>query len=115
MNNIVHRELRRAFEKITVVADEIGSSDYMHSFCEYVNKQQDMPNLFGDAEFRFENSKGNIGIQLADLISGTLSYVLIDTNGRMIHPPIWRFLRKKPYALKCILRLTTLTYWRIVQ
>ena len=28
---------------------------------------------------------------------------------------IWRFLRKKPYALKCILRLTTLTYWRIVQ
>ena len=34
MNNIVHREFRRAFEKITVVADEIGNSDYMQSFCE---------------------------------------------------------------------------------
>lgn len=37
MNNIVHREFRRAFEKITVVADEIGNSDYMQSFCEYVS------------------------------------------------------------------------------
>lgn len=75
MNNIVHRELRRAFEKITVVADEIGSNDYMQSFCEYVSKRQDMPDLFGDAKFSFENSKGNVGIQVADLISGTLSYV----------------------------------------
>ena len=94
MNNIVHRELRRAFEKITVVADEIGSSDYMHSFCEYVNKQQDMPNLFGDAEFRFENSKGNIGIQLADLISGTLSYVF-DRHKRADDTPAYLEILKE--------------------
>lgn len=36
MNNIIHRELRRAFEKITVVADEIGSNEYMQGFCQYV-------------------------------------------------------------------------------
>ena len=36
MNNIVHRELRRAFKQIVVVADEIGSNEYMQSFCEYV-------------------------------------------------------------------------------
>lgn len=29
MNNIVHRELRRAFEKITIVADEIGGNEYI--------------------------------------------------------------------------------------
>lgn len=31
MNNIVHRELRRAFKQIVVVADEIGSNEYMQS------------------------------------------------------------------------------------
>lgn len=29
MNNIVHKELRRAFQTITIIADEIGGSDYM--------------------------------------------------------------------------------------
>lgn len=75
MNNIVHRELRRAFEKITVVADEIGSNEYMQSFCKYVSDHQDMADLFGDAKFSFENSKNDVRIQVADLISGTLAYV----------------------------------------
>lgn len=75
MNNIVHKELRRAFEKITIVADEIGSNEYMQSFCDYVDRHQDLPDLFGDAKFTFQNSKNSIGIQLADLISGTLAYM----------------------------------------
>lgn len=75
MNNIVHRELRRAFEKITIVADEIGSNEYMQSFCDYVSRHQDLPNLFGDAMFCFENSKSDVRIQMADLISGTLACV----------------------------------------
>lgn len=75
MNNIVHKELRRAFEKITVVADEIGSNEYMQSFCQYVSNHQDMPDLFGDALFSFENSKNDVRIQMADLISGTLGWV----------------------------------------
>jgi len=75
LNNIVHRELRRAFEKITVVADEIGSNEYMQSFCRYVDKHQDMADLFGDAMFSFRNSKDDVCIQIADFISGTLAYV----------------------------------------
>ena len=74
MNNIVHRELRRAFEKIVVVADEIGTNEYMQSFCQYVRNHQDLPNLFGDAQFGFESSKSDVRIQIADLISGTLAY-----------------------------------------
>ena len=75
MNNIVHKELRRAFEKITIVADEIGSNEYMQSFCKYVDRHQDMPDLFGDAKFSFEKSENDVRIQIADLISGTLAYV----------------------------------------
>lgn len=86
MNNIVHRELRRAFEKITIVADEIGNNEYMQSFCQYVSNHQDMPDLFGDAMFRFENSKYDVRIQIADLISGTFAYVF-DRNKKSDNTP----------------------------
>ncbi|WP_304433251.1 DUF3800 domain-containing protein [Acutalibacter muris] len=75
MNNIVHKELRRAFNKVTIIADEIGSNEYMQSFCQYVINHQDMPNLWGDADFSFQNSKNDVGLQVADFISGTLAYM----------------------------------------
>ena len=75
MNNLVHSELRRAFQSITVVADEIGSNDYMKSFCEYVSARQEAKSFFGDVEFSFECSHDDVRIQIAYLISGTLSYV----------------------------------------
>lgn len=86
MNNIVHRELRRAFEKIVVVADEIGTNEYMQSFCQYVRNHQDLPNLFGDAQFGFESSKSDVRIQIADLVSGTLAYAY-DTHKRSDDAP----------------------------
>lgn len=73
MNNIVHNELRSAFENITVVADEIGNKEYMKSFCKYVINKQDMPNLFGDMKFTFEESKKDARLQIADFISGSLA------------------------------------------
>ncbi len=73
MNNIVHKELRRAFPMLTIVADEVGGSEYMQSFSKYVAARQDIPNLFGETQFYFENSLGDVLIQLADLISGTLA------------------------------------------
>ena len=59
-NNIVHKELKRAFREITIVADEIGGSEYMQSFAKYVKERQDIPNLLNDAAFRFENSKNDV-------------------------------------------------------
>lgn len=73
LNNIVHKELRRAFKLLTITADEIGGSDYMQSFSQYVKNKSDIPNLFGDAEFYFENSGNDILIQLADLICGSIA------------------------------------------
>lgn len=74
VNNLVHQDLRLAFKKITIIADEIGSNDYMKSFCKYIKTKQDTPDLFGEANFCFKNSKNDVGIQIADFVSGTLSY-----------------------------------------
>jgi len=79
MNNIVHKELRHAFDKITIIADEIGENDYMESFCKYVDERQDVANLFGEANFMFQKSHEDVRIQVADFISGTLGRIY-DTN-----------------------------------
>jgi len=39
LNSIVYSELSVNFKKMKIVADEIGSSDYMKSFYSYVKKQ----------------------------------------------------------------------------
>lgn len=95
MNNIVHKELRRAFKQITVVADEIGGSEYMQSFCQYVNNHQDLPDLFGDAQFCFQNSKEAVCIQIADLVSGTLSYVYDRHKRSDQNPDYYQILKNK--------------------
>ncbi|WP_312106981.1 DUF3800 domain-containing protein [Lachnoclostridium sp.] len=74
VNNLVHKELRYAFKKLVVCADEIGGNEYMKSFCNYVKDNEDIPNLFGEREFYFQDSKNNVLIQLAGFISGTLSF-----------------------------------------
>jgi hypothetical protein len=79
-NNLVHKELRHAFKFLTVCADEIGNNDYMQSFSEYVKEREDIPTLFGDREFYFDDSKNSVLIQLADFISGTLSFVFEESK-----------------------------------
>lgn len=75
MNNIVHKELRKAFNNLTVVADEIGNNDYMESFKKYFEEHSEPFNLFGESELWFEDSKSDPLVQIADFMSGTLAYV----------------------------------------
>lgn len=73
LNNIVHKELRRAFANVVVMADEIGGSEYMKSFSSYFREKSDIPTLFGDASFYFNKSDNNVCVQLADIIAGTIA------------------------------------------
>ena len=95
MNNIVHKELRAAFKNLVVVADEIGGSDYMQSFCKYVEEHSEFPNLYGESEFSFENSKSEVIVQLADLISGTLSFYMMNIKRMRVFPTIKKSLKIK--------------------
>jgi len=94
VNNIVHRELIKAFRLLTVAADEIGGSEYMQSFSKYVIDNQDIPNLLCEADFYFENSSNDVLIQLADLISGTLGH-LYDSNKQKKEIPNYQNILSK--------------------
>ena len=73
LNNIVHKELRKAFSNLVVVADETGRSDFIQSFSSYFREKSDIPTLFGDASCYFIKSDNNVCIQLADIIAGTIA------------------------------------------
>ena len=66
--------MRIAYSNLAITADEIGDNDYLQSFAEYVKSKEIPLDLFDNSQFRFENSKYNVILQLADVISGSLAY-----------------------------------------
>lgn len=73
LNGLLYKELYRTFPQLTLTVDEHGGNDYMQSFKSYVQKRH-IRNLFGGSDFLLENSSGDIFIQLADFIAGTLGH-----------------------------------------
>lgn len=94
VNNIVHKELRNAFSKITICADQLGGNKYMVSFSKYVKSNEEVSNLFGEREFYFQDSKNSVMIQLADFISGTLSFVYEEIKQEKEAPNYLKLLNK---------------------
>lgn len=74
LNQLVHKELRLAFNELVVCADEVGGNDFIKSFARYIKSKEVPLDLFGECMFRFEDSKKNILIQVADFVSGSLAY-----------------------------------------
>ena len=74
LNNIVYQELRTTYSNLIITADEVGGNDYLQSFADYVKSKEIPLDLFDYSLFKFDNSKHNAIIQLADIISGSLAY-----------------------------------------
>lgn len=100
VNNLVHKELRYAFKKLTICADQVGGNEYMESFSAYVKEHEEAADLFGDRDFYFEDSKNNVLIQLADFISGTLSFVFEENKRSEEMPDYMQIINKSFIDLK---------------
>ena len=74
INNLAYQELRTSFSNLVITADEVGENDYLKSFAEYIKKREVPLSLFEKSLFRFENSKDNLIIQIADIVAGSLAY-----------------------------------------
>lgn len=75
-NSKIYNELYTNFKDITIVADNIGGSEYIHEFTSYVSQQQTFTqlSLFDDHKFMMTDSKKSYVVQIADIISGSLAY-----------------------------------------
>lgn len=72
LHSLVDRELFSVFPDILVVADEHGGKEFKEGFIKYIYKRH-VPDLFNLSEFRFSNSKSDLFVQVADIITGSLA------------------------------------------
>ncbi len=72
LNGLLYEELHNYFPKLELHADEHGSKEFMDGFKKYLAKEH-IPNLLGEYDFGFGNSKSEVLIQLADFICGTIA------------------------------------------
>ena len=72
--------LYTTYPKLQILQDEIGTSDFMDSFKNYVHEHRPQMNLFNQYSFDFINSKDELLIQLADFIAGSIAKSLLDNN-----------------------------------
>ena len=77
LNGVLYKELYNTFPKLELIVDEHGGNDFMASFKKYVQNNH-IRTLFEGSEFHIQKSQNQLGVQLADLMAGTLGYIFDD-------------------------------------
>jgi len=72
INQMLYDRIANEYSDLHVIADTIGGQEYMASFEQYLKGK--MPNLLSNFSHSFGDSASTPLLQLADLISGTLSF-----------------------------------------
>ena len=79
LNGILYKELYRTFPQLELKVDEHGANDFMRSFKKYVETNH-IRTLFTGSDFNIARSQNEVGIQLADIVAGTLGYIFDETK-----------------------------------
>lgn len=74
LNGILYKDIFRTFPQIELIVDEHGENDFMRSFKKYVENNH-IRTLFSGSDFIIQKSQNELGIQLADIVAGTLGYI----------------------------------------
>lgn len=75
LNNIFYQELRSIYPSLSIVVDGVGAKEFATEFTKYVNSHRKPISLFDMEDFSVVDSQQNSGVQLADLVAGTLAYI----------------------------------------
>ena len=71
INKQLYNALKTSYPKLTICADQMGTESFIESFALYIENNTER-DLFAETDFGFEDSKNEIIIQLADIVSGSL-------------------------------------------
>lgn len=75
INQIIYNELRSLYPNLDIMADQVGSNEYMQSFLAYIKQKRTQITLFDQENISCVDSKTNPIVQVADIVSGSLAYV----------------------------------------
>jgi hypothetical protein len=100
LNGLVYNDLYKVFAEVDVIMDEHGSEKFMSGFISYIRKMHP-PDLFSPLTvIKFQDSKENVLIQLADFISGTLARAFDETKKSPLANNLMQVIRKKIGVIK---------------
>jgi len=99
LNDKLHTELRRTYPKLCMISDQLGSREFMDSFRKYVIENSN-PILFDYYDFGFNDSKNSVIIQLADFVSGCLSYIYDEKKISQESRAYYQLLKKKKIRIE---------------
>ncbi|MBE6893533.1 MAG: DUF3800 domain-containing protein [Ruminococcaceae bacterium] len=94
LHKLLYDVLHNSYQKLTIVEDEIGTTEFQESFKKYV-KENTTKNLFGEYDFDYSDSKESSLVQLADIIAGSINRVYIDPKS----PNYREMLKSKIHAI----------------
>ncbi len=69
---LLYNNLYKTFAKLEIVADQIGSQEFMLGFKNYINENYKV-DLFHQERFTFSESHNVLLLQLSDLLAGTMN------------------------------------------
>lgn len=99
LDNILYKELKLLYPHLMIIADCKGSDKFMKEFERYIYKT---PNfcIFDDYGFEFKDSKTEPLIQLADFMSGTISFGFEKSKKCDIYKAYYNKLKDRIIAIK---------------
>lgn len=74
LSKIVYDELRSLYPSLDIMSDQVGGHDFKESFLSYMQERRKEVTLFDEENIDYVNSKSNLIVQVADIISGSLAY-----------------------------------------
>lgn len=99
INGLLYKQLFENYPSITVFADEHGGEEFKLSFKKYIEKNH-KPDLFWDSELNLVSSHGNILVQLADFLVGTLAKVYEGKSNPALMESYRSLLKEKALDVK---------------
>lgn len=99
LNRRLYEKVYTLFETVDLVADEHGRESFMKGFEAYVDRELPLT-LFGRGEFAFCNSRDEVMLQVADMVSGSLARVVDPGKLSLFAEEILRLLSKRSVGME---------------
>ena len=99
VNGLLYSHLFQTFPEIRIVADEHGGEEFKESFVSYMEERHN-PDLFWKNEVELVSSTVSPGVQLADLLVGTIGKIYEKKNPKPLHDIFQKLINEKCLGLR---------------
>ncbi len=98
INGILYNRLFKNYKNLEIYADEHGTDNFKLSMQRYIEKNH-IPDLFWKSSFHIIKSSASVGVQLADIIVGTIAKIYEQKENNALKEMYIRLLKEKSLNL----------------